>query len=236
MKRSLAVLLTVIALCGSFACASAATVDYVEVTKASSIRDQAGYGGKRIVLAQAGERYAYLGELNGWYKVRVDASTDGYLPASCGRIVQMVVFSTPEPAEQTAAPTAAPTAEVTAAPTAEPAVSAETGRSFLILAGFVGASAVLIALFAAALHVNKKIDFSYRPSLPGRRAAAEPTGSRSGGAYVRFVASQLRKMGYRRISLTPRRGDGGADIICYDSEGRKTAVQCRCGGTPVGKT
>ena len=51
---------------------------------------------------------------------------------------------------------------------------------------------------------------------------------------MRFVASQLRKMGYRRISLTPRRGDGGADIICYDSEGRKTAVQCRCGGTPVG--
>ena len=243
MKRSLAVLLTVIALCGLFACASAATVDYVEVTKASSIRDQAGYGGKRIVLAQAGERYAYLGELNGWYKVRVDASTDGYLPANSGKIVHAVVYATDMPSGK------ATTTNKPVRVTQKPSGKTDTSNigEILVITFCIAMSFVLFRGFIRLINktnirsisprtptINKTDISSKSPSTPTRNSIPEQPPYKNGYEYEQYVASQLRKQGYNRIQVTKKSGDFGADIICYDNSGRKIAIQCKCYSNKVG--
>ena len=79
MKKTICIALSLLAMAMIISCALAET--WVEITKAGSIRNAASFDGDRIVLAQAGERYEYLGEINGWYKVTYDGQT-GYVSAN----------------------------------------------------------------------------------------------------------------------------------------------------------
>lgn len=45
--------------------------------------------------------------------------------------------------------------------------------------------------------------------------------------YEYHVADSLRLRGYRNVEVTQASGDYGADIICYDKQGNKIAVQCK---------
>lgn len=58
--------------------------------------------------------------------------------------------------------------------------------------------------------------------------------TRNGNEYERYVAWWLGTQGYRNIQITPKTGDYGADIICYDWNGTKYAVQCKYYSKPVG--
>lgn len=56
----------------------------------------------------------------------------------------------------------------------------------------------------------------------------------NGHEYERYVAYVLERQGYRDVTITPKTGDFGADIICTDSNGRRIAVQCKMYAKPVG--
>ena len=93
MKRLLTVLLSLIVLAGVFVSApSAARAEYtlVEVTKGASVRSAAGYNGEKLMLAQPGEQFMYLGTEGKWYAIRTKDGVNGYLPADSTRLVQSV--------------------------------------------------------------------------------------------------------------------------------------------------
>lgn len=56
----------------------------------------------------------------------------------------------------------------------------------------------------------------------------------NGIEYENYVAYQLRAQGFKGVRLTPKTGDFGADILCFDLCGRSCAVQCKCYNKPVG--
>lgn len=59
------------------------------------------------------------------------------------------------------------------------------------------------------------------------------TGS-TGEQYEHYVAARLKRMGYSGVSVTQLSGDYGADIVAYNPEGRKTAIQCKKYSKSVG--
>lgn len=48
-----------------------------------------------------------------------------------------------------------------------------------------------------------------------------------GQQFEAYVASQLRQQGFQGVHLTPKTGDFGADILCFDRFGQPCAVQCK---------
>lgn len=56
----------------------------------------------------------------------------------------------------------------------------------------------------------------------------------NGLEYENYVAYQLRLQGFKGVQLTPKTGDFGADILCFDLCGRSCAIQCKCYNKPVG--
>ncbi len=85
MKQTVCALLSAILLLIAGTCISA-DIMYAEVTKAASIRSGAGYNADKIRLAGIGERFEYLGEENGWYRINC-GGTIGFLPKdSCALI------------------------------------------------------------------------------------------------------------------------------------------------------
>lgn len=49
----------------------------------------------------------------------------------------------------------------------------------------------------------------------------------NGLQYEKFVAYQLSAQGFRNMRETPKTGDYGADLLCFDLCGRSCAVQCK---------
>lgn len=69
----------------------------------------------------------------------------------------------------------------------------------------------------------------------GKTSARISTGDyRTPYEYERYVAGWLSSHGYKRIQVTQKSGDYGADIICYNKKGAKIAVQCKMYSKPVG--
>ena len=56
----------------------------------------------------------------------------------------------------------------------------------------------------------------------------------TGHEYEYFVAAYLKRKGYKNITITPKSGDYGADIICADNSNNTIAVQCKLYNKPVG--
>ena len=56
----------------------------------------------------------------------------------------------------------------------------------------------------------------------------------TGEDFERYCASVLLEAGFSNISLTPKSGDFGADIIAFDKGGRKICVQCKKYSSSVG--
>ena len=56
----------------------------------------------------------------------------------------------------------------------------------------------------------------------------------NGEEYEKYVAYHLKAQGFRGVKLTPKTGDYGADILCFDLCGRSCAVQCKFYHKPVG--
>ena len=52
--------------------------------------------------------------------------------------------------------------------------------------------------------------------------------------YEIYVAEQLRLQGFRGVHLTPKTGDFGADILCFDLYGNSCSIQVKCYSKPVG--
>ena len=55
-----------------------------------------------------------------------------------------------------------------------------------------------------------------------------------GVEYEKYVAYHLKAQGFRGVKLTPKTGDFGADILCFDLYGNSCAVQCKFYHKPVG--
>ena len=49
----------------------------------------------------------------------------------------------------------------------------------------------------------------------------------NGIEYEKYVSYQLKQQGFRAIRETPKTGDYGADILCFDLCGRSCAIQCK---------
>lgn len=49
-----------------------------------------------------------------------------------------------------------------------------------------------------------------------------------------FTAQYLKEHGYKKVKLTPKTGDYGADILAIDPTGKKVCVQCKKYSNPVG--
>lgn len=52
--------------------------------------------------------------------------------------------------------------------------------------------------------------------------------------YEQYVAMQLKRQGFQAVQLTPKTGDFGADILCFDRHGNSCAIQCKYYSKPVG--
>ena len=73
-----------------------------------------------------------------------------------------------------------------------------------------------------------------RVGLLGHLAYDVGFSAADGYEYERYVACWLERKGYRDVGITPKSGDYGADIICYDRKKKKWAVQCKYYSKPVG--
>ena len=66
-------------------------------------------------------------------------------------------------------------------------------------------------------------------------SARVKTGTKTSGyEYEQYVASRLKSIGYTDVTMTPKSGDYGADIIAFDTNGKRVAVQCKRYSKPVG--
>ena len=90
MKRSISAVVSLILLLMAVLClpvTASGEVKMVRVTKGASIRSQPGFKGDKIEMATVGSEYMYLGEVNGWYEIQVNATTTGYLPTNSCKLV-----------------------------------------------------------------------------------------------------------------------------------------------------
>lgn len=85
MRKIVSVLLAIVIMLTGLAFARA-DIKVVEVQKNASIRTGAGYNEEKIRLAEAGEKYEYVDESNGWYQIIVDNQTTGFLPKDSCRL------------------------------------------------------------------------------------------------------------------------------------------------------
>lgn len=69
--------------------------------------------------------------------------------------------------------------------------------------------------------------YLYRMSPPPPDVSHLKVAEMTGLEYEAYVASRLKKMGYKNISVTSGSGDYGADVIAYDIKGNKTCFQCK---------
>ena len=101
------------------------------------------------------------------------------------------------------------------------------------------AMVVILLLFASAITSGgksnrKKPDRMTRASAIDNWLYDKGMTYRNGHEYETYVAWWLGTRGYKNILITPKSGDYGADIICYDRRGVKCAVQCKYYSKPVG--
>ena len=52
--------------------------------------------------------------------------------------------------------------------------------------------------------------------------------------YEFYVADKLEEQGFKYIKMTPRTGDFGADILCFDNLGASCAIQCKLYSRKIG--
>lgn len=106
--------------------------------------------------------------------------------------------------------------------------------------GSAGDSFILFLLFFFADIITWVFIRSERKGQSGRishidrRMFEKGMAYSNGYEYEKYVAYLLENRGYRDVVLTKKGGDYGADIICVDKSGRKTAVQCKYYNKPVG--
>lgn len=55
-----------------------------------------------------------------------------------------------------------------------------------------------------------------------------------GFEFEQYVADLLRKIGFTKVELTKKTGDGGVDILAINFQGEKTAIQCKRLNSKVG--
>lgn len=97
---------------------------------------------------------------------------------------------------------------------------------------FVSVFALAICLCIFSLQAVKGV-IRWAVSLITRNKKA-PVTDMDGFDFEQYVAKKLKQKGFRDITVTPRSGDFGADIIATDKHGDRVCFQCKRYSKPVG--